>query len=170
MPMSSPTERKRTMNELTNEVMKCDGETTLQKVCVFLDNNRDWLKKLAGVVVTVDNGNYKSSEEFSMSFDEAVTNLFDLDISTHYEVEAVWISEKSDWCDENPDAFDGDHLVLNIRNNDKDSEKKRKDEQNVVDEFNAAVEELMNEGKTRMEATNEVMDRLLKTGSLEKIS
>ena len=172
MPLSSP-QGDKTMKELTKEVMKCDGATDLQKVFAFMDDNKDTIKKLAGVVVTVDDKeDYGYGDDFFLTFDEAVTKIFELDIATHYEVKAVWICEKSDWYgeDERDIHFKDDHLVLNILNNDEDSEKKRTDEQKVVDEFNAAVEELMKEGKTRPDAVGEVMDRLLKTGSLEKIS
>ena len=105
------------MKDLTNEVMKRDGATTLQKVCVFMDDNKDMFKKMDGVIVTVDDN---EDDPLVLPYDEAVTKIFELDIAAHYKLRQAWICEYSDRYDSEysaPSRYANDIFVLNIKDN-----------------------------------------------------
>ena len=107
------------MKSVMREVMKCEGDTALQKLCAYLIENKEEL-------TTGDNGDLWISVdcddgwESFLPFDEALGVIFDSDAACHYKVYDVWWDEfgidYSEWdLKTNPEWYDGKgHLRITI--------------------------------------------------------
>lgn len=78
--------------EITDEVMKCDGENLLQKTIAFLDTNQDLVKECEGLVINED------GDISDFTIEDAIVKIYDLDISTHYEATDFWFFDHTN-CD-----------------------------------------------------------------------
>lgn len=94
--------------------MKCDGDTTLQKLCAYLIENQEELTtgKNGDPFVSVDGPDWW--ENF-LPFDEALGVIFDCDAACHYKVYDVWWEEKGIDYSELPENYNGkEHLRIDI--------------------------------------------------------
>ena len=109
------------MKSVMREVMKCEGDTALQKLCTYLIENKEELTtgKNGDPIITIegDDGWWDI-----LPFDEALGVIFDCDAACHYKVYDVWWEEFGIDYGElevkyNPDIYDGKgHLRIDIDN------------------------------------------------------
>lgn len=107
------------MKSVMREVMECEGDTALQKLCAYLIANQEEL-------TTGDNGDLWISVECHdgwesiLPFDEALGVIFDSDAACHYRLCDAWWDEFGiDYSEldmrDNPDWYDGKgHLRITI--------------------------------------------------------
>lgn len=98
--------------EITDEVMKCDGENLLQKTISFLDTNQDLVKECEGMVI-----HSEDDDGIDYTIEDAIVKIYDLDISTHYEVTDFWYCDHTnveEW-EEYETNFTKKFLWLNIK-------------------------------------------------------
>lgn len=97
--------------EITDEVMKCDGENLLQKTISFLDTNQELVKECEGVVINED------GDITDYTIEDAIVKIYDLDISTHYEATDLWYFDHTN-CDRweaGESRFTKKFLWLNVK-------------------------------------------------------